>query len=136
MSAQPLNTSIAVYQRVRSYRKALRHDSVAALIKRLRPLIMSVPGKEVLVGVLTRDTTVKDFSPYCGEASATATRGFPIVVGLLDELSFAAAQENTTGVDFALTIGQDKFLQNASASLSRDLHGDLRTVLASDGTNP
>ncbi|MCK9557760.1 MAG: hypothetical protein M0R50_06935 [Candidatus Cloacimonetes bacterium] len=126
MSAQPANTSISVYRNVRSYRKALRHEAVAALTKRLRPLIMSVPGEEVLVGVLTRDTTVQDFSPYCGEARFGAGRGFPIVVGLYQIKTFGAAQEGLPGIDFAFQIGSDMFLANVHASLTRDLQGDLR----------
>ncbi len=126
MSAQPANTSISVYRNVRSYRKALRHEAVAALTKRLRPLIMSVPGEEILVGVLTRDTTLQDFSPYCGEARFGAGRGFPIVVGLYQVKTFATAQENLPSIDFAFQIGSDMFLTNVAAGLTRDLQGDLR----------
>lgn len=126
MSAQPANTSISVYRNVRSYRQALRHEAVGALIKRLRPLIMSVPGEEILVGVLTRDPLLQDFSPYCGHASFNSGRGFPIVVGLFQVKTFATAQENLPGVDFAFQIGSDKFLTNTHAELTRDLQGDLR----------
>jgi hypothetical protein len=126
MSAQPANTAISVYRNVRSYRKALRHEAVAALTKRLRPLIMSVPGEEILVGVLTRDTAVQDFSPYCGEARFGAGRGFPIVVGLYQVKTFATAQENLPSIDFAFQIGSDMFLTNVAAGLTRDLQGDLR----------
>jgi hypothetical protein len=100
---------------------------VAALTKRLRPLIMSVPGEEVLVGVLTRDTTLQDFSPYCGEARFGAGRGFPIVVGLYQVKTFATAQENLPSIDFAFQIGSDMFLTNVAAGLTRDLQGDLRS---------
>lgn len=125
--AQPLNTSIKVYRTVRAYRQDLRHESIAALTKRLRPLVMSVPGEEVLVGVLSRDTTLQDLSPYMGEARFGAGRGFPIVVGLNPVKSFATAQEGLPSVDFAFTIGGDKFLQNVEAGLAtRDLHADLR----------
>jgi hypothetical protein len=126
MASQPLNTSISVFRRVRAYRQAHRHEAVAALTKKLRPLIMSVPGEEVLVAVLARDTSLADFSPYCGEARHDATRGFPIVVGLQPQKPFDHAQEGITGVDFAFTVGTDKFLQNAAGSLDRDLHSDLR----------
>lgn len=128
MSAQPANTDIKVYRTIRSYRQALRHESVAALIKRLRPLVMSIPANEILVGVLTRDTTTKDFSPYMGEARHNASRGFPIVVGLLSQTSFANAQTNVPDVDFAFQIGQDKFLKNVAAGLTGDLHSDARDL--------
>lgn len=126
MSSQPANSTISIFRTVRSYRKALRHEAIAALTKRLRPLIMSVPGEETLVGVLARDTTVQDFSPYCGEARFGAGRGFPIVVGLYQVKTFATAQENLPSIDFAFQIGSDLFLHNVASGLDQDLQGDLR----------
>lgn len=128
MSAQPANTDIKVYRSVRSFRQGLRHESVAALIKRLRPLVMSIPANEIMVGVLTRDTSTKDFSTYMGEARSNATRGFPIVVGLKAQVSFANAQTNMAAVDFAFQIGQDKFITNTAAGLTGDLHDSARDL--------
>jgi|3_EtaG_2_1085321.scaffolds.fasta_scaffold00152_16 hypothetical protein len=126
MAAQPANTDIQVFRRIRSFRQMHRHESVAALIKRLRPLVMSIPADEILVEVKTRDTTTADFSPYMGEARHNATRGFPIVIGLKDQVSFANAQTNITEIDFGFQIGHDKFLSNTVAGLTRDLHEDTR----------
>jgi len=127
MASQPANTLINVFRRVRAFRQDHRHESVEALTKHLRPLVMSVPGEEILSGVLTRDTTLQDFSTYMGEARHDATRGFPIVIGLLPQKAFSDAQEGITGVDFGFQIGRDKFLHHAAASLAaRDLHSDLR----------
>lgn len=128
MAAQPANTDISVFRSLRSFRQAHRHESVAALIKRLRPLVMSIPGDEILVEVLSRDTNVVDFSPYMGEASHTASRGFPIVVGLKPAVSFATAQEGLSNVDFAYQIGSDLFIKNTTAGLSGDLQGDARAL--------
>lgn len=130
MSAQPANTDIKVYRTLRAQRNPIRHESVAALIKRLRPLVMSIPAEEILVGVLTRDTSTKDFSPYMGEARHNASRGFPIVVGLLGQVSFASAQTDLSDVDFAFQIGQDKFIKNTAAGLTGDLHEDARGLTA------
>lgn len=127
MASQPANTDINVYRRVRSFRQDHRHESVEALIKHLRPLVMSVPSEEILSGVQNRDTNLADFSAYMGEARHNATRGFPIIIGLNEVKTFADAQEGITGVDFGFTIGRDSFLHHAQASLaSRDLHSDLR----------
>lgn len=128
MSAQPANTEIRVHRTIRSYRDMHRHESVAALIKRLRPLVMSIPAGEILVEVKSRDTSVSDFSTYMGEARHNAGRGFPIVVGLKDQVSFANAQTNLTDIDFAFQIGHDKFLANTVAGLTRDLHQDARDL--------
>lgn len=123
MSAQPLNSSISIFRAVRSYRQAHKHESVEAVIKHLRPLIMQVPGEEDLSGVIHRDTSRKDFSPY-------ARLGLPVTVGLKDKTSFAAAQEGTTGVDFAFQIAGDKFLVNTAAEVDNDLYTDVAAVAA------
>lgn len=128
MAAQPANTDIFVHRRLRSFRQAHKHESVGALIKRLRPLVMSIPADEILVEVKARDTSVADFSPYMGEARHNANRGFPIVVGLKDQVSFSNAQTNLTDVDFAFQIGENWFLENTEAGLSRDLHQDARDL--------
>lgn len=126
MSAQPANTDISVFRSLRSFRQAHRHESVAALIKRLRPLVMSIPGDEILVEVLSRDTNVVDFSPFMGEARHNASRGFPIVIGLKDAVTLESAQEGLTDVDFAFQIGGDFFIKNTAAGLTGDLQGEAR----------
>lgn len=128
MAAQPANTDIKVYQTLRSYRQNHRHESVAALIKRLRPLVMSIPSHEILVEVKSRDTSVKDMSPYMGEARFGAGRGFPIVIGLVDQVTLSTAQTDLADIDFAFQIGQDKYLRNTSVGLSGDLQGDARDL--------
>ena len=121
MSAQPLNGDISIFRTVRSYRNDRRHESVEALIKRLRPLIMSIPSYEILSGVLTRDTTKEDFSTY-------ARNGFPIVIGTFPDVTFASAQESMSNVDFAFQIGTDKFITNTAGGLTGDLQKDLRAL--------
>lgn len=129
MSAQPLNTSISVFRTIRTQRNILRNDSVAAIIKHLRPLVTIVPGGETTVGVLARDTTTKDFSPFMGQASWKAgLRGFPIVIGTLKQLSFADAQAHIASADFAFQIGSDLFLKSSPASA--DLFGQASTAKA------
>lgn len=128
MAAQPLNASITVARNVRAYRQDLRHESVEAITKRLRPLVMSVPGEEILSGVQTRDTTLADFSAYMGPASPVSGRGMPVVVGVNAPVTYAHAQATLPGVDFGFKIGTDRFLTNDSTSLDNDLHADLRAL--------
>lgn len=131
MASQPVNSDILVFRNVRAFRQAHRHESVAALIKRLRPLVMSIPAELDLVGVQTRDANVSDMSPYMGQARYGGGRGFPIVVGLNTQTSFAQAQSEITGVDFGFQIGHDMFLDHKSDEVeARDLHQDLRDVPA------
>lgn len=130
MAAQPANTDINVFLALRSFRRADRHESVGALIKRLRPLVMSIPGEEILVEVKARDTSTADFSSYMGEARHNATRGFPIVIGLKDQVSLATAVTNLSDVDFAFQIGENWFIKNTEAGLDGDLHGDAQDLSA------
>lgn len=130
MAAQPANTDINVFLALRSFRRADRHESVAALIKRLRPLVMAIPGEEILVEVKARDTATKDFSSYCGEARHNATRGFPIVIGLKDQVSLAQAATDLSDVDFAFQIGENWFIRNTEAGLDGDLYADAQALSA------
>jgi hypothetical protein len=136
MSAQPLNKDILIFRTVRSQRTGSRNDSIAAVIKRLRSSVMSVPGHEIRAGALTRDTTKTDFSPYMGEARFNAVRGFPIVFGLKEMLPLATATMNLPNIDFPFVIGADSFITNVEAALpTADLHKDLRSVDPAWNTN-
>ena len=129
MSAQPANTSIKVYRSIRSYRAHDAHTTIANRIKRLAPLVMSVPGREgAFVKVEARSTAVSDFSPYMGEARVTAVRGYPVVIGNVSQVSFENAQGNMAGIGFSFSIGQDKFITNTEAGLTGDLHKDARAL--------
>lgn len=130
MAAQPANTDINVFLALRSFRRADRHESVGALIKRLRPLVMSIPGEEILVEVKARDTSVADFSSYMGEARHNATRGFPIVIGLVDQVSLAAAVTNLAEVDFAFQIGENWFIKSTEAGLDNDMYENAQALSA------
>jgi hypothetical protein len=129
MSAQPANTSIKVYRAIRSYRAHAAHTTIANRIKRLAPLVMSVPGREgAFTQVVARDTNVTDFSPYMGEARVTALRGYPVVIGTAPQVSYQNAQGNLPGIGFSFQIGQDKFITNTEAGLAGDLHKDARAL--------
>lgn len=124
-ASQPLNSEIQVFRRLRTYRQAVRHESVKNITHKLRPLVFSVPGEEVRTEVKSRDTNVADFSSYMGEASASATRGFPVVIGAKEVKDFKTV-ERLTGIDFPVEIGADKFVQDAPATPGSDLFGELR----------
>jgi len=129
MSAQPANTSIKIYRAIRSYRAHDAHTSIANRIKRLATLQMSIPGREdKFTEIVARDTNVTDFSPYMGEARATATRGYPVVIGTAAQVSYINAQGNLPSVGFGFQIGQDKFITNTEAGLTGDLHQDARDL--------
>jgi hypothetical protein len=128
MASQPANAAIKVHRRVRSYRQMIRHNNIKAMCNRMRPLIMSVPGRETQI-----------LSTFDGDANIVQTnqtsnrRGLPIVRYIRPVVPFGTAAENIAGLNFPVTIGQDKFLEKADASVRDDLHQDLRDELgASD----
>ena len=140
MATQPANTDINVFRRTRGFRQAHRHESIGSLIKRLRPLVMSVPAEEVLVTYQNPDTSVSDMSSYMGEARTTATRGMPRVVGLRAVRTFASvAGTSGKSFDFPIQIGQDKFLKLTTAGLTHatnsDLHASVRAVAGTLSTH-
>lgn len=133
MGAQPLNTAIQVFLTVRAQRQDHKHGNVESIIKKLNELVVVIPGQEILSGVLTRDTTFAgNTSPYMGEARFGAGRGFPIVVGLKDTISFRNAQENIATADFAFAIGKDAFIRTTAAGLTGDLFGDAGDLVAAN----
>ncbi len=123
MAAQPANADIKVYQRVRSFRQQHRHETVEAITKNLRPQVMSVPSKEQLTEIKTRDTSKKDFSPYGRD-------GQPVVVGLRATVTKAVAIAGIDDVAFPVRIGNDVFLENSSDGVTNDIQGDLRSLLS------
>ena len=64
-------------------------------------------------------------------------RGFPIVVGVLPELSFADAvnqlADNQAPIDMPFTIGGDRFIQNAPAQVLSTTNQSPATTLSAAG---
>lgn len=123
--SQPLNSTVNVYRRVRGQRNMQRHDSIKNITHKLRTLILQPPHQEIRTQVVSRDTSVTDFSTYMGQAKGVATRGHPIVIGTVARKNFNVVN-NMTGLDFPVKIGSDKFVQLVSGSATRDLHQDAR----------
>ena len=117
MASQPANSTIAVHRRVRAYRQDLRHNTIKDLTMRMRPLIMSVPGEEVLVSQ-TLDAVITDAFRY----------GHPVVRLLREVTTFEEAAEGISGLEFPIEVGRDKFLNKDAAHVREDLHQDLRDV--------
>lgn len=125
MASQPSNATISVFRNVRTYRQDTRHESVKNITDRLRPLVFAVPGEETLTVVNSRDTTVADLSPYMGQAAAGASRGMPVTIGARTAKDYDTV-ESLTGVNIPFTVGSDRFVENTSDNLDRDIHKDLR----------
>ena len=125
MASQPLNATINVFRRVRSQREAQRHDSIKNITDRLRRLILVDPHNEIRTRVVSRDTAVTDFSTYMGQASALASRGHPIVVGVQARKDFSVVQQ-LTGINFPVEVGADKFVEDDATHVGSDLHQSAR----------
>jgi len=128
MADQPLNTAIHIFRTVRSQREYLRGDSIKNLTGHLRKLILVVPGSEFRTQYNGRTTTVTDFSPFMGHASAGATRGLPVTVGLQAQKDLKAMvglnAPTLVGVVETFQIGADKFVQEQAASVGGDLFAE------------
>lgn len=127
MASQPANAEINVLRRVRSYRQNIRHNSIKALVNRMRSLVMSVPNRETQV-----------FPERDGEVIVTTSvdcqkKGLPVTVKLRPVLSYEEAIAGLKGsgvptIEFPVTIGQDRFVNKTPANATDDLHQELRDV--------
>jgi hypothetical protein len=103
----------------------LRHNNIKAMVNRMRPLIMSVPSRETQI-----------LSTFDGDANIVQTnltsdrRGLPVVRYLRPVVPFETAAEQIAGLNFPVVIGQDKFLEKSDATVTDDLHQDLRDLEA------
>lgn len=107
MADQPLNADIAIFRAVRSQRNILRGDSIKAQTGDLRPLVIVVPGKEVLVETKSFDTSKRDFSPW-------GQNGQPIVVGVKAQKDISLV-ETMTDVTL-IQVGSDKLIVSDTAA--------------------
>lgn len=129
MASQPANTTIHVFQRIRSYRQMLRHTNIKTLCNRMRPLVMAIPGRETQV--------LTSFDADAGIVTTALTsnrRGLPVVRYIRAVVPFATAAENIAGLSFPVVIGQDKMLEKAEASIHDDLFHNAQD-LSTDGAN-
>lgn len=123
-ASQPANTDIKVYRVVRAQRDLPLHRSVFETFQRVTPLIMVVPGEEVTV------TATRDASTNVLDTSMTLSRsgGLPIVREVRSGPALKDAAETITNLNFPIRIGQDVFLEKATAYVGDDLHQNLRDV--------
>jgi hypothetical protein len=116
MAEQPANVLISINRTVRSQRQELRHESVKPIIGKMRPLVMSVPSREILVDE-TRDVVASDAFRF----------GHPVVRYLRPVTSLVTGL-TVAGLDWPVRIGRDVFLNKDFAHRTEDLHGDLRAA--------
>ena len=123
MASQPANSTIQVFQRIRSERQMLRHNNIKAMCNRMRPLVMVTPGQETqILSTFDADTNIVT------TALTSNRRGLPVVRYLRPVVPFATAIENIAGVNFPVTIGADSTIESTSANVRNDIMGSLRTL--------
>ena len=123
---QPLNTTIAVYNRVRVFRQDLRHEALRALTGNgMRAAFVSVPGEEKLVGV-TRDTNTYSTATSLIHGRGT---GLPLVRVAEATLTPAAFYSGDTTLDFPIRLPgcRDYQIQLKAASVAVDIHAAARS---------
>lgn len=117
-SAQPLNTEIAVFRRVRSQMANDRHDSVKQMTGEMRPRYVVVPAEEVRV-LETKDSVVTDAWRY----------GHPVVRYNRSAKTPATVYDGVTGLDFPVRLTaqrRDLFITKTEANVGDDLFQDVR----------
>lgn len=125
MASQPANTDISVKYTVRSYRQDLRHNSVHAMVNRMRPLVMSVPAEETLeVTVRSTDTDDDVVTTALLEGRGS---GLPLVRELRPVVTLADAVAGLTDIEL-VRIGADVFIQKSDGNETDDLHEEVRDL--------
>lgn len=121
MSAQPLNTEISVYRRVRSQMQTERHDSVKALTGEMKDKYVIVPGEEIRVLATMDASTVTDAWRY----------GHPVVRYSRSTKAPADVYAGVSGLDMPVRLTaqrRDIFTQNSEGNETNDLFGDVAAV--------
>ena len=129
MASQPLNSTIAVYQRVRAQRAFNLHRSVWEVGNGagVNALTVVRPGEEALISA-TRDA-VNDI--VTTSLSTGKNDGYAIVRYRLTPLAFEDAVIDSAIPNEQIKIvriGKDAFIENKAAYLTRDLFGDVRAL--------
>lgn len=130
MAAQPLNTSINVFYRVRAQRQIDLNRSVWEVGNGagVNPLVTVVPGYEGRISA-TRDAATDIVTTTL---SPSRDGGYAVVRYRLDSLSFAdtvsglAASPETTKI---VRIGKDAFVEKKAAYAGDDLFTEVQALL-------
>ena len=125
--SQPLNADISVFRRVRVQTDQDKHDSIKG-IGRFRAKQVVAPGQEVRV-LETKDATVSDAWRY-GHPVVRYVRGSdtPTPVGQQTK-TLQQVYDNVSGLHMPLRLTaerRDLFIEKAAASVTDDLHEDVR----------
>ena len=122
---QPLNTTISVFRRLRTFRSNERHTSIKHLTTPFNGDVVAVPGEEIQV-LETRDANVTD----------AFRAGHPVVVYPRTACTLATVYAGISGLNFPVRmIGNPRELQveNVAASVNNDLYGQARTLCLGGG---
>lgn len=134
---QPLNTTISVHNRVRTYRQDLRHESAKALVSNgFRGLVVSVPGEEKLVGVTRQSGTDIGVTTSLGAGRGTGLPCVRIPEAFLPVWAAAASSLYTTNasgtldttLDFPVRLPgvRDFQIGKKTANVSDNLHASAQ----------
>lgn len=122
MSAQPLNTSIAVSLKLRTVRDNGRHTSVKALTAPgFVSALVAVPGKETQV-VADLDASFKSDAWRYGHQVTILPRA---------KTTVAQVFSGVTGMDFPVRLTgntREMYLQKTAAHVGDDLYGQVAAL--------
>ena len=121
--SQPLNATISVTPRLRTYRNNGRHTSIKHLTTPFDTALVSVPGEETLV-IETRDATFK---------SDAFRLGHPVVVEPRTVLTVKEMMQNASNMAFPVRlVGNPRELQleKTAAYKTDDIQAEARALQA------
>lgn len=125
-AAQPANTTIQVFQRLRTIRNNGRHLSIKHLTTPFDTVLVPAPGEEVQV-VETRDAA----GTYTAGKTDAFRYGHPVCVMPRHMATLAELYAGTSGLDFPVRlIGNPREIQvqKAPAHVTDDLWANARAV--------
>jgi hypothetical protein len=120
MASQPLNTTISVYRRLRTFKDNRRHTSVKHLTTPFDGDLVAVPGEEIQV-LQTRDSNITD----------AFRSGHPVVVYPRAACTLATLYAGVSGLDFPVRmVGNPREIQvqKSSANVADDLYGQAAAL--------
>jgi hypothetical protein len=118
-AAQPLNSEISVFRRVRVQARNERHDTIK-MMGLMRDRYVVVPGEEIRV-LDTKDALVTDAWAY----------GHPVVRYARADVTVDTVYQGVTGLDFPVRITADRrdlHIQNTTAARTNDLFLDVQSA--------
>jgi len=119
--AQPANTAISIFPRLRTIRNHGRHTSIKHLTTPFDGMLVPAPGEENQV-LEVRDQNDKSDAFRFGRPVSVQPRAYPTI---------AAVYAGVSDLDFPVRLPgnpREVYIQKAASNVADDLHAEVRAV--------